>query len=91
MYRWRITIVVWPHSTGKGREADQEAAGDREQEFWVDALDIEDAMRMARCFAEGLERNPAVWQAPIMGVHVGLRPQPGDARADTEWKAPAHA
>jgi len=68
--RWRITIEAWPHSTGKGQEEDQKAAGDRERYFYVDAEDIADAMKMARCFAEGMKANPAVWMAPIMGVHV---------------------
>ena len=70
MNRWRITIEAWPHSTGNGAEADQKAAGDRERYFYVDADDIEHAMKMARCFAEGMRANPAVWMAPIMGVHV---------------------
>ncbi len=74
MLRWRITIEAWPHSTGAGQEADQKAAGDRTHYFYVDAEDIRDAMRMAECFAEGMKRNPAVWMAPIMGVHVYRSP-----------------
>ena len=70
MERWRITIRAWPHSTGNGQEADQKAAGDPEHYFYVDANNIREAMKMAECFAHGMERNPAVWQAPIMGVHV---------------------
>lgn len=70
MKRWRITIEAWPHSTGAGQEADQKAAGDREHYFYVDAENIRDAMKMAECFAQGMERNPAVWKAPILGVHV---------------------
>jgi hypothetical protein len=70
MNRWRITIEAWPHSTGNGQEADQKAAGDREHYFYVDADDIGAAMKMARCYAEGMERNPAVWRPPITGVHV---------------------
>lgn len=69
MNRWQITIEAWPHSTGKGHELDQQAAGDREQYFYVDALNIEDAMRLAHCFQAGIAANPAVWLAPIMGVH----------------------
>jgi len=45
-------------------------AGERAHYFYVDAEDIGEAMKMARCFAEGMERNPAVWRAPIYGVHV---------------------
>lgn len=70
MNRWRIIIESWPHSTGKGQDADQKAAGEREVYFYVDADDIRDAMKMARCFAEGMECNPAVWRAPITAVHV---------------------
>jgi len=68
--RWQITIEAWPHSTGNGADADQALAGERAHYFYVDAEDIGEAMKMARCFAEGMERNPAVWRAPIYGVHV---------------------
>lgn len=67
--RWRIAIEVWPHSSGKGQEADQKTAGDRELYFYADAEDIDAAIRCARCFAEGIRANPAVWMAPIVGVH----------------------
>lgn len=70
MKRWRITIEVWPHSTGGGKEADQKAAGDSPRYFYVDAEDFEAVCLMARCFAEGIRTNPAVWHAPIRGVHV---------------------
>ena len=73
--RWQITIEAWPHSTGAGAEADQKAAGERTHYFYVDADDIHVAMKMARCFAEGMERNPAVWCAPIYGVHVYRKAQ----------------
>lgn len=70
--RWKIAVEAWPHSTGNGDEADKKAAGADEGAhfFYVDAGDIDEAMRMARCFAEGIERNPAVWKAPILGVYV---------------------
>lgn len=70
MMRWRIQIEAWPHSTGAGQRADQAVAGERTHFFYVDAYDITEAMKMARCFAEGMERNPAVWRAPIYGVSV---------------------
>lgn len=70
MLRWRITIEAWPHSTGAGAEADQKAAGAREQYFYADADDFTEATKLARCFADGVKANPAVWMAPIMGVHV---------------------
>jgi hypothetical protein len=72
MHRWRITIEVHPHSTGNGAEADRKAAGadDGAHHFYVDADTIREAMKMAECFAEGMKRNPAVWEAPIRGVCV---------------------
>lgn len=81
MKRWRIHIEAWPHSTGAGADADQKAAGARTNYFYVDADDITDAMQMARCFAEGVKRNPAVWMAPIWGVSVypAGRSEPEDA------------
>lgn len=82
MRRWRITVEAWPFSTGKGRDADQKAAGDRTHYFYVNADDIEEAMKMARCFSEGMKRNPAVWMAPIFGVHVyGDEPPQPEGRA----------
>ena len=68
MYRWRITIQVWPHSTGAGQEADQKAAGERVLYFYVNANDMGEAYKLARCFAQGVEANPAVWKAPIFGI-----------------------
>jgi hypothetical protein len=72
MHRWRITIEPHPFSSGKGAEADRKAAGADEgsHHFYVDAGDIREAMKMAQCFAEGMKRNPAVWEAPIIGVCV---------------------
>jgi hypothetical protein len=67
--RWRITIEVWPHSTGKGAAADRQAAGEREQYFYADARDVDEAFGMARCFEEGVCANPAVRGAQILGVH----------------------
>lgn len=75
MYRGRITIQAWPHSTGRGADVDQKEAGEREHYFYVDADDIRAAMKMATCFQQGMERNPMVWHAPIMGVHVWSREQ----------------
>ena len=70
MNRWRITIQVWPYSTGRGADEDQKAAGERVRYFYVNAHDIRDAMKMAQCFAEGIETSPAVWKAPIYGVNL---------------------
>lgn len=67
--RWRITIELWPHSTGNGAEADQKAVGDREHYYYVDAYDISEALKFAHAFSDGACLSPAVWKAPIMGVH----------------------
>lgn len=76
--RWAITIDVWPYSTGAGQQADQERAGERRQHFYVDADSIRDAIKMADCCAEGIKRNPAVWQARIAGVYLkALNEAPG--------------
>ena len=64
-YRWHITIEAWPHSTGKGQDVDQAAAGERVQFYYVDAHCIKDALGYAACIAQGMESNPMVWQAPI--------------------------
>lgn len=69
MRRWRIAIEARPHSTGNGNEADQKLAGDRIAYFYVDAGDISDAVKMARCFSQGMQHNPMVWEAVIVGVH----------------------
>ena len=70
MARWKIVIEAWPHSSGRGEEEDQKRAGDRVHYFYVDADGINEALRCAHCFAEGMKRNPMVWQAPITGVYV---------------------
>jgi hypothetical protein len=69
--RWRITIATWPHSTGNGKEADRKAAGvmDGDRYFYVEAEEFRDAVKMAECYSEGIASHPAVWRAPIMGVH----------------------
>lgn len=69
MTRWRITFEVWPHATGRGHDADQAAAGNREQYYYVTADNISEAMRLGKAFTDGLKRNVAVWEAPIFGVH----------------------
>lgn len=69
--RWRISIAIYAHSTGNGAEADKKAAGADEGDiyFYVDAQDFKEASKMAQCFSDGVRANPAVWEAPIMGVH----------------------
>lgn len=68
MWNWNITIEAWPYSTGNGADADQKAAGDREQCYYVSAESIAEAITLARCIVDGIQSNPAVWQAPITGI-----------------------
>lgn len=68
MYKWHVIIEAWPRSTGKGADVDQAAAGDRSQSYYVDADDIKGALQFARCIADGMTANPAVWIAPILGI-----------------------
>ena len=65
---YRITIRVWPHSTGAGKDADQKAVGDEEQRFIVSAADFDDAVRQSKLLARGIEVNPMVWKAPIHSI-----------------------
>lgn len=66
--RWQVTIEAWPHSTGDGAEADQEACGERSVTHVVGAEDIDHALRIANLIREGVLRNPRVWQAPIVAI-----------------------
>jgi hypothetical protein len=68
MNRWRVVIEAWPHSTGKGQTNDQAAAGEAVQTYHVKAYDIAAALVLAKCIVEGIEANPAVWQAPIKSI-----------------------
>lgn len=68
MYDWDVSIEVWPHSTGKGADEDQKAAGARARTIRVKADSIGIALRLAQLFADGVKTNPAVWQVPIMRI-----------------------
>lgn len=68
MNNWLVTIQAWPHSTGNGQDADQAAAGEREKNYKIAADDARDAMRFAEAIATGVESNPAVWKAVIVGL-----------------------
>ena len=68
MNKWQVTIEVWPHSTGNGREADQKACGDRTLVFEVGGDTMRDAFGRAELIRMGIETNPMVWQAPITKI-----------------------
>ena len=57
--RWRITIVIYPHSTGNGQEADRKAAGTDggDHYFYVDAEDFKEAVKMASCYVAALQSH----------------------------------
>jgi hypothetical protein len=65
---WKVTIEAWPHSTGKGRDADQAAAGERSASYAVRAVDMGDAFKAAEYIAMGVRANPMVWRAPITSI-----------------------
>lgn len=65
---WRVKILRWPYSTGKGADVDQKAAGDRETSFTVRAESIGQALQQALLYQAGVLSNPAVWQAPIVSI-----------------------
>lgn len=67
MHRWRITIDPMPFS---GADPKAAASEDGPHHFYVDADDIRVAVKMAECIQQGMKRNPAVWEAPILGVCV---------------------
>lgn len=71
MDQWKITIEAWPHSTGKGQEADQAAAGPRVNHFVIRAVDCADALKFAEAIAMGMRVNPMIWRAPIKGIIAG--------------------
>lgn len=68
MDKWAITIEAWPHSSGQGHDKDQESCGPRTKIHHTRANNIEQAMMHAKLIAEGIERNPMVWQAPITAI-----------------------
>ena len=68
MRRWKITLEAWPHSTGNGQDADQKLAGERVQNFTVDAEDARGALKLAEAIAKGMEANPMTWRAPITAI-----------------------
>lgn len=76
MNRWRVTIEAWPHSSGKGQEADQAAAGPRTNDFVVRAVDMSAALEAAEHIAMGMRVNPMVWRAPITGIIQAPEPRP---------------
>lgn len=76
MDRWRITIESWPHSTGKGYDADQAAAGPRKNDFVIRAIDMKAAFESAEHIAMGMRVNPMCWRAPIVSISALREGQP---------------
>lgn len=65
MSTFKIVIHVWPHSTGNGADKDQLQAGEKIRTLHVEADSLEDALKMAKLYRDGIETNPMVWKAPI--------------------------
>jgi hypothetical protein len=68
--RWRIIIEAWPHSTSKGSDEDRKAVGGPVHYFEVTASNFDQACLLANCIAMGMQSSPAIWQAPITGIHT---------------------
>jgi hypothetical protein len=66
MSRFAARIEIYPHSSGKGQDRDQELAGNRLNDFDFDADNMREASRIAELIADGIETNPAVWQANVV-------------------------
>lgn len=66
--RWMVTIEAWAHSTGNGEDNDQKLAGERSQNFVVNAVDISAALEFAEAISQGMRTNPMVWRAPIKAI-----------------------
>lgn len=62
--RWKITVNVWPHSTGRGQDIDQAAAGAREQSFTIDGDEFAAAYKAAKFIVVGIEASPARLESP---------------------------
>lgn len=61
--RWIVELEAWPYNS-----VPQAYAGPREQLHFVNARDVREALTAAEQIAKGVLMNPAVWQAPIIGV-----------------------
>lgn len=70
MTRWTVEIEVWPHSTGRGRDPDDKAAGGRFQSCEVVGETLDDALRGGNLFRAGICTNPAVWQTRVRKIEM---------------------
>lgn len=68
MRRWKITVEAWPFSTGQGNVVDQKNAGPRSADYYVEARDATDALRLAQAIQQGVKASPHVWEAPITAL-----------------------
>lgn len=63
MYKWRVTIEIWPFSG-----TTQENAGQRKNDFIVLGESMATAFEKADLIAMGMRTNPKVWRAPIVSI-----------------------
>jgi hypothetical protein len=68
MNRWQITIQLLAFS---GHKIDDDH---RTHHFYVDADEMHDAFKFAKCFQEGIKRDPRVWEADITAIVKSEKP-----------------
>lgn len=68
MNLYEADIEVWPHSTGRGREVDQQQAGQRHQKYEVKANSFEDALATVNAVIVGVKQNPLVWEVRVRRI-----------------------
>lgn len=68
MNYWTANVYVYAHSTGNGREKDRESVGGERQTFTVKADEFDEAVELVRHILVGIEANPMVWKAGILGI-----------------------
>lgn len=73
--RYVMRLEAWPYSTGKGKDADEAAAGPRERSFEFRAADFDDAYAKAKMIQQGVLSHDRVYRAQIRALdYLGARP-----------------
>lgn len=65
---WKVSMNVWPHSTGDGQEKDRAKVTPLTRDFDIRATDFNDAVNQAKLLQRGVASAEWVWQAPITSL-----------------------
>ena len=72
--QWTMRLIVWPHSTGNGKDTDNTAVAPNDRRFDFTATDFHEAVAVAKHIQTGVQSQTMVWQAPIVSLeHKGHR------------------